>query len=233
MTRFVDDDPPSPWDADRAPLPRHTRRREPAFNAPAPVLAVVASMLLAYLVQSLLADPAPMVEALALVPADLMRGRVWTLLTVVLVHGSWVHVGLNALGALAFGTPVARWFGARRGGVRFLLFYLMCALVASLGYAALHWRQEAPLVGASGAVYGLMGASARLLDRPATLAPFASRTVVAMTLACVAVNLLLALNWIDAGQGNMPVAWEAHLVGYAAGLLLIGPLTPGGRRLGS
>jgi membrane associated rhomboid family serine protease len=204
--------------------------REPLFNAPGPVLVVVGSLLLAYLVQSRLAEPNPMVDALALVPAGLAQGRVWTVLSVVLVHGSWTHAGLNALGALAFGTPVARWFGARRAGARFLAFYGLCAVASSCGYALLHWGGTTPLVGASGAISGLMGASARLLDRPDRLAPFRSRTVVAMTLAWVAVNALMAVGWIDAGQGGMPIAWQAHLIGYGAGLMLIGPFTPAFRR---
>jgi membrane associated rhomboid family serine protease len=220
LTRFVNGRPPDPWTPDPPPV---RPAREPAFQAPAPVLAVAGAIILGYAVQTQLPQ---LVDALALVPADLARGRVWPLLTVILVHGSWMHAGLNALGALAFGTPVARWFGAPRGRARFLLFYLLCALLSSLGYALLNWGRQAPLVGASGAVYGLIGASARLLDRSGRLAPFASRTVVAMTLAFVVLNILLALNWIDAGQGAMPVAWQAHLVGYGAGLLLIGPFTP-------
>jgi membrane associated rhomboid family serine protease len=199
--------------------------REPAFNAPWPVLAIAATILLAYLVQSSLGPSNPMVGAMALVPAELGPGRWWTPLTVVLVHGGWVHAGLNALGALAFGTPVARWFGPGGAG-RFLLFYGVCAIAASIGYVALHQGQAAPLVGASGAISGLMGASARLLDRPGRLAPLGARTVLAMTLAWIAVNGLLALGWIDVGQGGAPVAWDAHLIGYATGLLLIGPFTP-------
>ena len=193
---------------------------------PAPVLLAVAAILLPYLVQSRLGgEPNAMVDLLALVPADVARGRVWPLLTAIFVHGSWLHAIMNALGVMAFGTPVARWFGPRPLG-RFLLFYDLCALASSLGYVAVHWGQAVVLVGASGAGYGLMGASSRLLDGRGALAPFASRTVLGMGGACLAINLLLAMNWIDAGQGGAPVAWEAHLFGYAAGLLLIGPFTP-------
>ena len=198
---------------------------EPMFNAPAPVVAVVASILLPYLVQSRLTDPDAMVGALALVPAEVAQGRVWPLLSVVVVHGSWLHAILNALGALAFGAPVARWLGVR-ADLRFVLFYLLCALISSLGYVLLHWAQAGVLVGASGAISGLMGASSRLLDGRGRLAPFASRTVIGMAAAWLVINALMAMNWIDAGTGGAPIAWEAHLFGYAAGLLLIGPFTP-------
>jgi membrane associated rhomboid family serine protease len=228
LPSLSDEEPAGPWRV--AGPPPSGPARERLFNAPAPVLLVVGSLLLAYLVQSRFSEPDPMVDALALVPAGLRQGRVWTLLTVVLVHGSWTHAGLNALGALAFGTPVARWLKARDAGARFLAFYALCAILSSLGYALLHWGGTTPLVGASGAISGLMGGSARLLDRPGQLAPFRSRTVIAMTLAWVAVNGLMAFGWIDAGQGAMPIAWEAHLIGYGAGLLLIGPFTPAFRR---
>ena len=203
---------------------------EPLLNAPAPALAAAASIPLAYLVQSRLAEPNPMVEALCLTPARLEEGRVWTLASVVLVHASWTHALLNALGALAFGTPVARWLGPA-GALRFVLFYLACASFGSLGYVLLHWGGTTPLVGASGAISGLMGASSRLLERPGRLAPLRSRSVAAMSGAWLLINLLLAFGLIDVGQGGAPVAWEAHLAGFAAGLLLVGIFTPSFRKV--
>ena len=199
-----------------------SRAAEPLVNAPWPVVLVVASILGGYLLQSLAPDPDAVVHILGLSPLDVARGRLWPLLTVMIVHGGWAHAGLNSLGALAFGTPVARRFG-RGGSSRFFVFYLVCGLVSSLGYVALHWGEAVVLVGASGAISGLMGATSRLIDRRDALAPFVSRTVLGMAGAWLAINLLMAMRWIDVGTGGAPVAWEAHLVGYAAGLLLIGP----------
>ena len=200
-----------------------SRSAEPLFNAPAGVLLVVAGILGAYLLQSLAPDPEAVVRAFGLSPLGVAQGRLWPLFTVVVVHGSWVHAGLNALGALAFGTPVARACG--RGGVlSFLGFYLACGVISSFGYVVLHWGQAVVLVGASGAVSGLMGATSRLIDRRGALGPFRSRTVVGMAAAWLLINLLMAARWIEVGAGGAPIAWEAHLVGYAAGLLLIGRL---------
>ena len=81
------------------------------------------------------------------------------------------------------------------------------------------------LVGASGAISGLMGATSRLIDRRGALASFRSRTVIGMAAAWGFINLLMALRWIDVGSGGAPIAWEAHLFGYAAGLLLIAPFS--------
>ena len=207
------------------------RPAEPLINAPLPVVIVVASILGGYLLQTLAPDHSAVMRTLGLVPADVAQGRLWPLLTVMIVHGGWSHAGLNALGALAFGTPVARRFGGT-DALRFLAFYLLCGLIASLGYVGLHWGQRVVLVGASGAISGLMGAASRLIDRRDALAPFLSRTVLAMAAAWLVINLLIAMRWIDIGAGQAPVAWEAHLAGYAAGLLLIGPFmrAPGARR---
>ena len=197
---------------------------EPLFNAPTAVLVVVASIVLTYLLQSLSPDPDAVIAALGLTSLQFAQGRVWGLVTVMVVHASWTHALLNGLGALAFGAPVARWFG-RGQARRFFTFYLACGVISSLGYVALHWGRPDMVVGASGAISGLMGAASRLLDRRGALAPFRSRTVIGMAAAWGFINLLMAMGWIDAGSGGAPVAWEAHLAGYAAGLLLISPFS--------
>jgi membrane associated rhomboid family serine protease len=103
-------------------------------------------------------------------------------------------------------------------------------VLASLGFALVHPRDTVVLVGASGAVSGLMGAASRMIGiRPATaaLAPFTSPTVVGFAVSWIVINGLMAVlgaPGFAAGAGGAPVAWEAHLFGYAAGLLLIGPL---------
>ena len=206
-----------PW------APQAPAKREPLFNAPPGVLLVVASILVAYLLQSLAPDPDAVVRALGFAPADLARGRWWELVSVLIVHGGWAHAFLNAIAALAFGTPVARRLGSGAASLAwFLVFYLACGALGSLGFALVHWGSREVLVGASGAIAGLFGASSRLLGRGPGLAPIRSRTVVVMALAWAVINLFMALRWVDVGAGA-PVAWEAHLFGYAAGLLLIAP----------
>ncbi len=101
-------------------------------------------------------------------------------------------------------------------------------VLSSLGFAALHPDAAVLLVGASGAVSGLMGAASRLIDRRAAalnggLAPFRNRTLIAMAAAWIVVNALAALVGFGVLTGDQPIAWEAHLFGYAAGLLLVAP----------
>ena len=219
---------PSPWRHRLAPL---NPPREPILNVPWPLLAVVASILGGYALQSAAGHAETVQRLLGFAPADLQVGRPGGLVTALFVHGGWTHAGLNAVGALAFGAPVARLFGSRpRGVAGFFGFYLVCGMLGSLGYALVDWGSPDVLVGASGAIAGLMGAASRLVDqrlaaeRGAVLAPFLSRTVIAMAGGWIAINLLIAFAGLDVGQGAQPVAWQAHLFGYAAGLLLVAPV---------
>jgi membrane associated rhomboid family serine protease len=198
---------------------------EPALRAPWPALVLAASFLGLYALQAASGVPDQFLTRFGFVPADLGRGR-WTgLVTALFVHGGWAHAFLNALGALAFGAPVARLFGRGAGGVlAFFGFFLFCGVVSNLGYAAVHWGASYVLVGASGGVSGLMGAASRLIERRGALAPFASRTVVGMALAWLFVNLMI--GWVGLGgvAAGAPIAWEAHVVGYAVGLALVEPV---------
>jgi membrane associated rhomboid family serine protease len=197
-------------------------RREPLLNAPWPSVAVVLVILASYAVQ-LLAGGQSLAMVYGFAPADLDHGRLVGLLAVMFLHGGWIHAIMNALGALAFGPPVARLLGPGvRGALAFFGFYLLCGVVSSLGYAVLHLHQAEPVIGASGAVSGLMGAAARLIGRRWGLNPLNSRPVVSLTLSWVAVNALMAVAGAPLIAGAR-VAWEAHIAGFVAGALLIGP----------
>ena len=197
------------------------RPREPILRAPWPAAALAVAILVLYAAQS---AALPLDEAAArfgFAPEDLARGRWSGLLTAMFVHAGWTHAGLNALAALAFGAPLARMTGTgARAVVVLLLFYAICGVLASLTYAAV--APAGLLVGASGAIAGLMGAASRVApaDPQGPLAPLTSRPVVAMGLGWLAVNLLIGLTGVGLGPAIGPVAWQAHLGGYVAGLLL-------------
>jgi membrane associated rhomboid family serine protease len=200
--------------------------REPMFNAPWPALALVVLIVGGYAVQSRFPVES-FVDAFAFSPANLTRGRWVTLFTALFVHGGWAHALMNAAFALAFATPVARFFGERASGaIFFFAFYLMCGALSNLGYAALHWGSAEPLVGASGALSGLMGATARLIAGRGRLGRVFSSPVLTMGAAWVVVNLLIGIvgSGFVPGTGGASVAWEAHLTGFLAGVLAIGPV---------
>ncbi|PHY22817.1 rhomboid family intramembrane serine protease [Caulobacter sp. BP25] len=196
-------------------------RSEPVFNAPWPALLAAASILGPNAL--LMNADEPTILSLALIPRDFWDGH-WTgVVTMMFVHGGWLHALMNAAFAVAFGAPVARLLGlGARGGAIFCLFYMACGIVSGLGYAVLHPNAIGPVVGASGAVSGLMGAAARTMDGRGGLGPMFGPQVLSMGLGWLVVNLVMAVagGLLTGGAGG--VAWEAHLIGFAAGVLLIG-----------
>jgi membrane associated rhomboid family serine protease len=153
--------------------------------------------------------------------AILYEGRWDTLFTHIFLHGGWTHLFMNVGSALAFGPPVARLLGrGARGAVLFLLFFLICGAFGGLGFVATHIEGSGLVVGASGAISGLWGAASRLLGQNGRLAPILSRQVVSQAVVFAVLNLLIG---VAGGFAQLNIAWEAHLAGYLAGLLLIGP----------
>jgi membrane associated rhomboid family serine protease len=173
--------------------------------------------------------------SMAFAPIDLQNGRWGGLFTAMLLHGGWAHALMNAVGALAFGAPVARLFGERFGSSVFLLFYIGCGVIAALGYGLVHWGSSDPMVGASGAVFGLIGGATRLMGAPqgwrgGRVLSLLDRRVIAASIAWMAVNAVTGLIGYAPGADGARIAWEAHAFGFFAGLLAIGPL---GRAFGT
>ncbi len=193
------------------------------LNAPPVAVVVAASMPVLYLVQDRLPDRG---LSLAFRPSSLWDGQWWPgVLTSMFVHDGWVHVGMNAVGALAFGPPVARLMGGRTGVAAFLLYYVACGLVATAGYGLMHPTSQGSLVGASGAVFGLMGGALRMLDRRTGhgLRPLGDRRFLTPAAAIMGVNLAVGLLGFAPGMEGARIAWEAHAFGFVCGALLIGP----------
>lgn len=193
--------------------------RQPILNAPWPAVLVTVSIVVSYGLQSVLLSDLG-VRYFAFSSMALAGGRWETMFTSMLLHGNWAHALMNAGFALAFGTPVARYFGVRpRGVLVFLLFYLLTGAIGCLGYA---WLSPGTfLIGASGGVAGLVGGATRLLGGRGTPGPFTSSPVVSMTVSWVALNLILGFIDFAPGMGSAQVGWEAHIFGYFAGLFLI------------
>jgi membrane associated rhomboid family serine protease len=200
------------------------RANEPLFNAPWPAMGLVLSIPILYFGQSRFDAGDMLAINYGLVAADVYNGRLVGLFTSLLLHGSWAHALTNAGFALAFAPPVARLFGPGLSrAYAFFGFYVLCGVIAGLGYVLLHPQSPAPLIGASGAVSGLFGVAIRLVGRPAQLGPLFSRRLIPVSLVWIGINAFLGISGLTPGAGGMPVAWEAHIIGYFAGMVLIGP----------
>ena len=141
----------------------------------------------------------------------------------IFLHANITHLLINSIWLLAFGPVVARRFGT----LLFLVFFLFCGVAGAATHLICNWGSAAPVIGASGAISGLMAASFRMLPVAAEggaypLAPILTPRIVVWSGLWIAVNAVTGLT----GYGNGPeiglVAWQAHLGGFAAGLLFAG-----------
>lgn len=223
------------------------RRGERVFNLPPSVLWLSVGLIAVHGVRSLLGPEADetLVLALAFIPARYAEGvdflpggwgaRLWSPLTYAFVHADLLHLGVNLVWMASFGTPLARRFGT----VRFLLLAATAALAGAATFALFRPDEVAVVVGASGAISGMMAATARFAFaaggplggggthplayvQPATpiLGSFRNSRVLAFLGAWLAVNFIFGI-WSGLVPGvQNPIAWQAHLGGFAAGLFL-------------
>jgi len=103
-------------------------------------------------------------------------------------------------------------------------FYVTIVL-AALAYAAIHPGKQMLMVGASGAVSGLMGGAGRIIAGHGGVGSILSRPVLALGAGWLAINLIFALvgGALIPGSGGADVAWEVHLAGFVVGVLLLSP----------
>lgn len=137
------------------------------------------------------------------------------------LHVDWTHLIVNCIWLLPFGVMVTQ----RYGNFPFFLFFLACGVLGAAFHLALNWGSTSPVIGASAAVSGLMAASFRLLPNgpQAALQPLWSKRVLLLSIVWIGINAVVGITGIGAGPGVHMVAWEAHMGGYFAGLLLAGP----------
>jgi membrane associated rhomboid family serine protease len=198
--------------------------REPFLHAPASVLWLIGVMVAVHVAVSFGQVPDAVVDYLVLVPARLIDGTALPAQLVPFVgymflHGGAMHLTINCLWLLAFGPLVAR----RYGGGLFLGFFLVSGIVAALLYLAFNWGSTMPVIGASGAISGLMGGGMRMIRWPGVnaskrLAPLLSRPILMFSALWLITNLVFGVIGVD-GQ---IVAWQAHMGGYLFGLFAIG-----------
>lgn len=156
-------------------------------------------------------------NAWALSGTALRAGRWWTLFTHMGAHGGLIHLAFNLSALAAFGTDFVVKLGrSRRTTAMLLALFLVAGLAGGLLYLALTPVNGPGAVGASGAIFGLWGATARL-RADGTVLPLFSAPVRSAAVQALIANLILILPLALMGGG---LAWQAHLGGFLAGLAL-------------
>lgn len=221
---------------------------EPIFNVHRAVAAMLVALVAVHVVRLLLPaeDDLWLVLAGAFIPgrygpeaAELPGGELALFtspFTHMLLHGDWLHLAFNSAWLLVFGGAIA----ARAGAVRFLLFFVLCGLGGAAAFYLANAGLMQPMIGASGAISGLMGATLRFLlpaldeggfrrmrEAPRSLRlmslgeALTDRRLLIASAILVVLNLLTIIGFGTA-QNSGGIAWEAHLGGFLLGVFTYG-----------
>jgi membrane associated rhomboid family serine protease len=223
-------------------VPDDPEQSQPFLRLPVSVLGLLAALAIAYAAEAL----APPQTYLAIIrrfaffpsrysahyinthvydPGSLID-RAVPFVSYIFLHGSLTHLLINCVWLVPFGAIVARRFG----GLLFFVFFLVCGIAGAATFLAFNWGSNDPVVGASGAISGLMAVGFRTLRYPfvpestdGPLESIFSARIIFVSLLWVAINIVAGITGLGAGPGPQVIAWQAHLGGYAAGLVLAGP----------
>ncbi len=241
---------------DIQPEPRH----EPILTLPGALTALLVIFGAIHLLRLALPDGADewVIWAFGFVPArydmSLLENpfyggegaKIWTFLTYALLHADFSHLIFNSLWLLPFGSAVARRFGP----MRFFAFMAVTAVAGAVAHLLTHEHEVAPMIGASAAVSGAMAASIRFAfghggfllfargdAETAARAPalplieaLRHPRVLAFLGVWFAVNLVFGIGAISVSSQSQGIAWQAHVGGFMAGLLLFSLFDPAPQR---
>jgi membrane associated rhomboid family serine protease len=147
--------------------------------------------------------------------------RYLTPLTGMFLHGGWVHLAGNMIFLVVFGNNVED----RMGRLPFLAFYVFCGYAAAYGQAAIDPHSTAPLIGASGAIAGVLGAYIVLFPRARVVSLLTFFFFLPVRLpAWIVLGFWFLLQWLYSQgvgvAGGSDVAYTAHVAGFLVGALI-------------
>ena len=231
---------------------------EPVFNVPRVITATLALLIAIHAVRELLLSDNENIEFLLLFafvpvrydPTVLAMGpmpgglgaQVWTFVTYALIHGDFMHLAVNGVWLLAFGSPIARRFGA----LRFIAFFIVTAAAGAAAHLITHLGDLQPMIGASAAISGCMAAAIRYVFQrggplhllreanadayrvPAVplVTALRDRRILAFLIAWFVINALFAFTTVPIIGTGQVVAWQAHIGGFLAGLIAFAAFDP-------
>lgn len=151
-------------------------------------------------------------------PSQLQMLPDWmSLVTYAFLHGDFMHLIGNMLFLWVFGDNVED----ALGHLRYLVFYLLCAVAGGLAYAALDINSQTPLIGASGAVSGVVAAYLMLHPRVKVWVLVFGRIPLRLRASWVLGAWIVYQIYNALAAANSQVAWVSHLGGLAAGAVLV------------
>ncbi len=190
-------------------------------------LLIVLNVVVFLVILSLRSDAEGFVAALGLVPKRLLTDpQPWELVTPftsMFLHGGWAHLLGNMLALYVFGDNVED----RLGSGRYLVFYLLCGLVAAFAHVVINAESTVPTIGASGAISGVLAAyvvfypTSRVITLVLLLfLPWFVQIPATIYIGFWFVAQLLngVLTVVKDQQAMGGVAWWAHVGGFLAGL---------------
>lgn len=166
-----------------------------------------------------------LITSYGVIPGQLLTdglSRLHTLLTSMFLHGSWGHIFGNMLYLWIFGDNVEDCLGK----IRYLLFYLLCGLVASTVHIATATGSAIPTIGASGAISGVLGGYLLLYPRAGIWTFLFFGLLIRKVPAFYVLGFWIAIQLFQ-GVATLPyanaggVAWFAHIGGFFAGLAFV------------
>lgn len=210
----------------------------PKIRTPVIVYAIIAVNVAVFLYQLSLADLGGRIFAYeyGMVPKryfdrawaidfGLSPDNYWPFLTATFMHGGWLHIIVNMWTLFIFGSSLE----GRMGWAPFLAFYLCCAVISTFVHGYFNQGSEAPVIGASGAVAGVIGAYAVRFPhaRVTLLVPIIFIPLVfsipAVVFAAVWFGIQLLQGAWDLATPSVGdgIAWWAHIGGFVSGLVLL------------
>lgn len=221
--------------------------RERIFNVPTAIIVLIGLFLALHLIRAVL-DPQSdlwLLLALSVIPArfdiggaGLPGGDLATYtspITYMFLHGDFMHLTVNSVWMLAFGSAIVN----RIGTVPFLIFSALCGLGGVAAHLLGHWGDLTPMLGASAAISGQMAGAMRFffgatsaghlqdmrdniraVPRVSILDALQDRRFLLFLAVWVGINFVFGVGGGPANDGAQSIAWEAHIGGFLTGLLL-------------
>ena len=204
----------------------------PSKTFPFATIAIIVLNISVFTLQSMSGDNGQyLVYAFGAIPSHLLHftsrqpiPAVLTVFTSMFMHGSILHIGGNMLYFWIFGDNIED----RLGHLRFFLFYLFCGIMAAYSNALMSAHSQIPMIGASGAISGILGAYALLFPktRVHTLVFLGFFITVVRIPALIVIGFWAIIQLVSGllSEGQVAqggVAWFAHVGGFIAGLLTI------------